>query len=190
MVYSKPVAILNDAKCYSACDVFSAAFQDLEIGPVFGMDPQRFYYPNISGAGGAEVIGLTEYLSEVIPSYFSQLPFGIDILFAWRQVVRIGAHDGELIEDIGVKSDKVFRPVAKDFANTDGISSVWDRIADEMIQLGQSDEKYKSRGMKPAHQKYIAMHHLNKTCLLVAFLDLMSNTPIWTRLSFETRWVK
>jgi hypothetical protein len=43
-VYTKPVAIFNDANCYSSCDLFSAMFQDNQVGPVFGEDGR-------SGAG-------------------------------------------------------------------------------------------------------------------------------------------
>ena len=46
--YFGPVALITDALCYSATDIFAAGFQDHEIGPVIGVHGN-------TGAGGANV---------------------------------------------------------------------------------------------------------------------------------------
>jgi hypothetical protein len=67
-VYTKPVAIFNNAECYSSCDLFSAMFQDNQVGPVFGEDGR-------SGAGGANVVELGTFFNVVAPSRFPAFPF-------------------------------------------------------------------------------------------------------------------
>ncbi|KAJ3342596.1 hypothetical protein HDU91_000518 [Kappamyces sp. JEL0680] len=49
VAYVKPVGILNNGNCFSACDLFSANVQDNEIATVFGED-------KFTGAGGANVV--------------------------------------------------------------------------------------------------------------------------------------
>ncbi|MFN2225829.1 MAG: S41 family peptidase, partial [Anaerolineae bacterium] len=46
--YSGPVLLITDALCYSATDIFSAGFQDHDIGPILGTSGN-------TGAGGANV---------------------------------------------------------------------------------------------------------------------------------------
>ncbi|KAH6565464.1 hypothetical protein BASA60_009899 [Batrachochytrium salamandrivorans] len=45
--YLRPMGILNDAKCYSACEVFSGGIQGHGAGTIFGEDKQ-------TGGGGAD----------------------------------------------------------------------------------------------------------------------------------------
>ena len=44
--YLKPVGVLNNGNCYSACDLFSALMQDSEAATIFSHDGK-------SGGGGA-----------------------------------------------------------------------------------------------------------------------------------------
>ena len=37
-VYLKPVGLLTNANCYSACDLLSAIVQDNEVGTIYGED--------------------------------------------------------------------------------------------------------------------------------------------------------
>lgn len=40
MIFLKPVGVLVNSACYSSCDMFTAGFQDNEIGVVYGTEPQ------------------------------------------------------------------------------------------------------------------------------------------------------
>lgn len=99
--YFRPVALINNASCYSSCDLFSALMQDHAGAVIFGEDPN-------TGAGGANNVQLTGVLSALgAENYgpFKKLPRGQNIGFAFRQMLRTGPHAGELIEDVGVKAD-------------------------------------------------------------------------------------
>ena len=37
-IYTGPVVLVTDARCYSATDIFAAGFQDHSIGTVLGVD--------------------------------------------------------------------------------------------------------------------------------------------------------
>ena len=99
--YFRPVAILNNASCYSSCDLFSALMQDHGAAVIFGEDPN-------TGAGGANNVQLNTVISQLGKENlgpFKRLPRGQNIGFSFRQMIRVGSHAGELIEDDGVKAD-------------------------------------------------------------------------------------
>ncbi|KAI8820971.1 uncharacterized protein EV422DRAFT_528592 [Fimicolochytrium jonesii] len=134
-LYLRPVALLTDAKCYSACDTFSASMQDHGF-TVFGEDAT-------TGAGGANVIEHQANLQAWAPSIYKPLPYqeldsngkarlGVsNFRVAWRQTIRTGPNKGKLIEDAGIKSTYQLRPTVQDFVADDakGVSSQFDRIA-------------------------------------------------------------
>ena len=105
-VYKGPVVLLVDARTYSAADIFAAGFQDHEIGPIVGVDPN-------TGGGGANVWSHTELIDNV-PSGslmgLQPLPTGLMMSVAIRRARRIGRSKGVDIEDRGVKAD-VIHPV-------------------------------------------------------------------------------
>ncbi|KAI8904316.1 ClpP/crotonase-like domain-containing protein [Gorgonomyces haynaldii] len=135
IVYNRPVAVLANANCYSACDLLAANFQDNGIGLIFGEDPQ-------TGAGGANVVSYNDFLSIAVlttPNPFPDVPFSAvmpnarqDFTVAWRQMVRIGANNGKVIEDFGVSADVVVRPGMSDILNSNS-KTQWDRIASRLI---------------------------------------------------------
>jgi C-terminal processing protease CtpA/Prc len=101
--YFGPVVLVTDARCYSATDIFSAGFQDHEIGPVLGVDDS-------TGAGGANVWthGLLKALRDLPPDTetpYAALPRQADMRVAIRRTLRVGKLAGTPVEDLGVRSD-------------------------------------------------------------------------------------
>jgi C-terminal processing protease CtpA/Prc len=101
--YFGPVVLVTDARCYSATDIFSAGFQDHEIGPVLGVDDN-------TGAGGANVWthGLLKALRDLPPDAetpYAALPRQADMRVAIRRTLRVGKLAGTPVEDLGVRSD-------------------------------------------------------------------------------------
>jgi hypothetical protein len=109
--YYGPVALIVDALCYSATDIFAAGFQDHGIGPVIGTTAN-------TGAGGANVWthGLLHLLAgEDDPSNpFEPLPGGASFNVAVRRTLRVNRHDGQIVEDLGVVPDIVHQLTAAD----------------------------------------------------------------------------
>ena len=95
--YFGPVVLISDALCYSATDIFTAGFQDHEIGPVLGTSGN-------TGAGGANVWshGLLQNLTSSSLLSPKQLPRGTSMRVAIRSSIRVGKQNGTLLEDLGV----------------------------------------------------------------------------------------
>ena len=102
--YFKPVAVFVNSKCYSSCEVLAAQFQDHEVGTIFGEDLQ-------TGGGGANVYYLDKILEEEFaqtdPAPFAKLPGEQNIQFSFRQAIRVGKNAGSLIENVGVRVDRI-----------------------------------------------------------------------------------
>jgi hypothetical protein len=101
--YFGPVVLITDARCYSATDIFSAGFQDHEIGPVLGVDDN-------TGAGGANVWthGLLKALRDVpqdAATPYVPLPKQADMRVSIRRTLRVGKLAGTPVEDLGVRPD-------------------------------------------------------------------------------------
>lgn len=112
--YHGPVVTITDGLCYSATDMFAAGFQDHEIGPVIGVG-------GATGAGGANVWShaLLRKLMEPDnddpgPSPYAPLPRGADLRVAVRRTTRVGANAGNVLEDLGVTPDVVYRITRRD----------------------------------------------------------------------------
>jgi imidazolonepropionase-like amidohydrolase len=112
--YFGPVVLVTDPLCYSATDMFAAGFQDHGIGPVIGVGGR-------TGAGGANVWshGLLSALlepdnEEVGASPYEPLPGGADMRVAIRRTTRVGARAGDILEDLGVVPDVVYRMTRRD----------------------------------------------------------------------------
>lgn len=103
-VWFKPVVVLTDAACYSACDLFAAAMQDHAAATIVGSHPS-------TGAGGANVMDVRNFRSVFSAlgsnNPFKALPQGQSMRVSWRQTVRVGKNKGALIEDRGVIPDVV-----------------------------------------------------------------------------------
>ena len=111
--YEGPVVLITDARCYSATDIFSAGFQDHEIGPILGVDDN-------TGAGGANVWthGLLMNLLAVPPadpgSPYAALPEGANMRVAIRRTLRVGSLAGTPVEDLGVPPNERHRMTRRD----------------------------------------------------------------------------
>ncbi|KAI9090872.1 hypothetical protein DFS34DRAFT_697801 [Phlyctochytrium arcticum] len=106
-MYFKPVAILNDAVCYSACETFSAVNQDNDAAIIFGEDGQ-------TGGGGANVFfhsGIDQQAPGVLKRLPLEAPTGgrqrgnLSMALSFRAVIRSGKNNGVPIEDFGL--DKI-----------------------------------------------------------------------------------
>jgi hypothetical protein len=107
--YQGPVLLITDPLCYSATDIFSAGFQDNQIGPILSAGGR-------TGAGGANVWD-HDLLRQLLPgskSPFQPLPQGASFRVAIRRVIRAGAHRGVPLEDLGVASDNLHRMTMND----------------------------------------------------------------------------
>lgn len=107
-IWFRPVVVLTDASCYSACDLFAGGMQDNGAGVVIGVH-------KTTGAGGANVMEhdvFRQIMEDVDNNPFKRLPYGQNMRVAWRQTVRSGKYAGQLIEDMGIRSDLVV-PVQK-----------------------------------------------------------------------------
>jgi hypothetical protein len=103
--YFRPTAVLMNSNCYSSCDMLSALLQDHAHAVIYGEDAN-------TGAGGANNIDTTWIRNQMPVSnrgaFVEELPAGQKVGFSWRQTVRqAGAMDGELIEDAGIKADRL-----------------------------------------------------------------------------------
>jgi C-terminal processing protease CtpA/Prc len=112
--YQGPVVLLTNARCYSATDIFSAGFQDHEIGTILGASAA-------TGAGGANVWD-HEFLCTLLPadeSPFQPLPNHASFRIAVRRCTRVAARAGTLIEDLGVKPDILHQRTRDDVLKSD-----------------------------------------------------------------------
>ncbi len=111
--YYGPVVLIIDGNCYSATDIFTAGFQDHNIGKILGVSEN-------TGAGGANV---WEHwlLNETLPSGWGlkPLPNQANMRVAIRQCLRVGPRAGALLEDFGVKPDAVHQPLREDVMDGD-----------------------------------------------------------------------
>ena len=102
-IWFRPVVVLTDAACFSACDLFAAGMQDNGAGIILGVH-------QTTGAGGANVMEhrvFQRIMQDADKNPFESLPFFQNMRVSWRQTVRAGKNAGALIEDAGVKSDLV-----------------------------------------------------------------------------------
>ena len=123
-VYHGPAVLITDALCYSTTDIFAAGFQDHEIGPVIGTSAN-------TGAGGANVWEYAELL-EAMPGELRPLPAGASMRVAMRRCVRVGKRAGDLLEDLGVASDRIHRMTRRDVLedNVDLITAAAQALTD------------------------------------------------------------
>ncbi|KAI8904318.1 hypothetical protein EDD86DRAFT_249693 [Gorgonomyces haynaldii] len=124
----KPLAVLTNGNCYSACDFFAATIQDNEAGLIIGEDAS-------TGGAGALVVDTQGLLSFALPKDFPRFPFesifgsrAQNMRTPWLQAFRNGKYKDQVIEDFGVKSDYIFQPSLDDIKNKNSVSQ-WERIS-------------------------------------------------------------
>ena len=99
-VYQGPVVLVTDALCYSTTDIFSAGFQDHQIGRVLGCHAS-------TGAGGANVWDYSDLQGLALSpgNPFADLPGGARMRVAARRCTRVRGRSGIPVEDYGAVSD-------------------------------------------------------------------------------------
>ena len=132
--YFGPVALITDALCYSATDIFAAGFQDHEIGPVVGVHGN-------TGAGGANVwsYGLLRQIwmaraQKPDETPYIALPEGADFRVAVRRTIRVGLNSGGVIEDVGIRPDEQYHMTYHDL--TEGNEDLIQASARALLRWG------------------------------------------------------
>lgn len=113
-VYQGPVLLLIDALSYSATDIFCGGFQDNQIGPVVGVDPNT--------GGGANRWLHTEFLDKtrgLTGFALEPLPHDATIGLAIRRSSRVGPRAGQPLEDTGVQADELYSQTRDDLLHHD-----------------------------------------------------------------------
>ncbi|MCP5113548.1 MAG: hypothetical protein GY953_22160 [bacterium] len=98
--------LIIDGLCYSTTDIFSAGFQDHEIGLVLGAD-------EATGAGGANVWKQSK-LAEMLVEGFAPIEDGTTMRVSIRRSFRVGPQRGNLLEEFGVQPAKIHRITRRD----------------------------------------------------------------------------
>jgi len=110
--YQGPVIVLTSALSYSATEFFAAGFQD-HGGKILGVD-------ETTGGGGANArthSQMRQYFRKAANSPFKKLPFGADMLIAFRRSGRVGPQSGNEVEDFGVEPDFLHQMTPGDILN-------------------------------------------------------------------------
>jgi hypothetical protein len=134
-VYQGPVVLVTNALCYSTTDIFSAGFQDHQIGKVLGCHAS-------TGAGGANVweyADLKRATASISPNPFVDLPGNADMRVAIRRSTRVGSRSGIPLEDYGVTSDVRYLMTKADVVgyNSDLIAAAADILKQQPAQTLQ-----------------------------------------------------
>ena len=109
-VYQGAVVLLVDAFTYSAADIFAGGFQDHGIGPVLGVAAA-------TGGGGASKWNYNQFNPSVLKASgvpLEPLPGGVTLSLAVLRSSRVRGFNGQFIENIGVRADKLHRPTRED----------------------------------------------------------------------------
>ncbi|KAH6596192.1 hypothetical protein BASA50_005232 [Batrachochytrium salamandrivorans] len=145
--YLRPMGVLNDARCYSSCEVFSGSIQGHGAGTIFGEDLQ-------TGGGGAIVMKLDPSLIRTSPTYFQKFPFSLELTsgsitytnalsVGVTQTIRTGRYNGQTIEDVGIEPDTIFRPQWSDLQPDSPTNTQYDRIAANLARTGRENGQSK-----------------------------------------------
>ncbi len=112
-IYQGPVILLIDGFTYSAADIFTAGFDDNNVGLIVGTTPT-------TGGGGATVWQFDEFrlvVAQVAGVPLEPLPPGVRMSIAVQRVTRVLGNLGKAIEDVGVRAHRVINPTRNDVLN-------------------------------------------------------------------------
>ncbi|KAH6573942.1 hypothetical protein BASA50_011033 [Batrachochytrium salamandrivorans] len=143
--YFRPMAVLTNGRCYSACDGFASVVQDNALGTVFGED-------GLTGGGGGGPVQLDPLMVALDPEHFTRMPFtdelttkngkySMQISISFATLVRTGLYDGQWVEDIGIKTEVVVRARISDIVSNPAVNSQYDRISKHLDDVGKSTGK-------------------------------------------------
>lgn len=148
IITDKPVAVLTNSNCYSACEVFVSHMKDYRIGKIYGETLH-------TGGGGANVIVWDDFVKPVVVNEEglklpiipngNKLPKGMEMTFAWNKIVRHRSADEKekYIEGGGVLADYVYRKTIRDL-KADSIE-IKTKIFDDMMDEHNSKGFYLNR---------------------------------------------
>lgn len=114
--FYKPVVVLANSRCYSACDKFTSQMQDMGAAPIWSEGLR-------TGGGGANVVGDDFFrklakMGETPEGVSTEpMPFGHGIRVPWRQIIRSGKNAGKRLEEDGVVADRSLLKSWADFMN-------------------------------------------------------------------------
>ncbi|KAH6576431.1 hypothetical protein BASA60_004542 [Batrachochytrium salamandrivorans] len=145
--YVRPMGVFTDGGCYSSCEVFAGAIQGHGAGAIFGEDGQ-------TGGGGATVMDLDPSFIDDSPKYFKKFPFSQKLTSGSKtyantltvgvaQTIRTGLYKGQDIEDVGIKTEFIFRPQWSDLQPDPTTNTQYDRISASLDRIGQENGQSK-----------------------------------------------
>ncbi|KAH6600496.1 hypothetical protein BASA50_002241 [Batrachochytrium salamandrivorans] len=123
--YVRPMGVLNNAMCYSSCEVFSGSIQ--------GHDPTLIR----ASPDDFKKFPFSQELTSGSTTYTNTLTVG------FTQVVRTGRYKGQDIENVGIETDIVVRPRWSDLRSYFTTNSQYDRIAASLARIGQKNGQSK-----------------------------------------------
>lgn len=112
-IYQGPVILLIDGFTYSAADIFTAGFDDNNVGLIVGTT-------STTGGGGATVWNFDEFnpfVAKVAGVPLEPLPPGVRMSIAVQRTTRVLGNIGKPIEDVGVSAHKIIYPTRNDVLN-------------------------------------------------------------------------
>ncbi|KAH6566445.1 hypothetical protein BASA62_006696 [Batrachochytrium salamandrivorans] len=141
--YLRPMGILNDAKCYSACEVFSGSIQGHDAGTIFGEDKQ-------TGGGGATVVKLDPWLIRASSTHFKKFPFSQELTsgsITYTNTLTVSVTQLFALVAIMVKPLRMrvssqrllFVPRWSDLQPNPTTNTQYDRIAERLARIGQEN---------------------------------------------------
>ncbi|KAH6569986.1 hypothetical protein BASA60_008009 [Batrachochytrium salamandrivorans] len=122
--YLRPMGVLNDARCYSACEVFSGAIQGHSDGTIFGEDDLQKFPSSQELASGST-------------TYTNALSVGV------TQTIRIGRYSDRDIENLGIETDTIVRPWWSDLHPNSTTNTQSYRIAARLARTGRKNGQSK-----------------------------------------------
>jgi C-terminal processing protease CtpA/Prc len=177
--YFGPTVLITDPLCYSATDMFSAGFQDHQIGPIIGVG-------GATGAGGANVwthgllsqLMMPDNLTDPGASPYRPLPRGADMRVAARRTTRVGIKQGDILEDLGVRPD-----IRHNSSRRDLLEGNWDLIDRAIGELAKRKPHPTTISIepRPGRSPLVVVHAMN-----VARIDARLEIP--NGGGVEQRW--
>ncbi|KAH9246937.1 hypothetical protein BASA81_015481 [Batrachochytrium salamandrivorans] len=145
------MGVLNDARCYSACEVFSGAIQGHGAGTIFGEGKQT--------GGGGVVLELDPGLINTSPAYFQNFPFSQQLTsgsttytnalsVGVTQTIRIGRYSDRDIENLGIETDTIVRPWWSDLHPNSTTNTQSYRIAARLARTGRKNGQIEAAGIE------------------------------------------
>ncbi|KAH9263782.1 hypothetical protein BASA83_012817 [Batrachochytrium salamandrivorans] len=115
-VYVRPMGVLNDGRCYSACEVFSGGIQGHGAGTIL-----------------EKMFPFSQELTSGSITYANTLSVGV------TQIVRTGRYNGQTIEDAGIEPEIIVRPRWSDLQPNPTTNTQYDRIAESLARTGPGE---------------------------------------------------